>query len=80
MYVFGGTNGAATLNDVEILDTATGRWLDQKQPKKQPPGRFAHSMVAVGDELVVFGGITFEEDLNDVSILAVSMLSSNLTN
>ena len=71
IYVFGGTNGVAVNNEVEVLDTATGAWLEEKQPKKQPCGRFAHTVVSVGENVVVFGGITFEEDLSDVCVLTV---------
>merc|ERR1712216_189726 len=63
VYVFGGTNGVAVKDDLEVLDTTAQRWLEEKPPKRAPPGRFAHSMTAVGEEVVVFGGITFEEDL-----------------
>jgi len=69
IYLYGGTNGVAVIGDMEILDTGCNSWLEIKPAKKAPPARFAHTAVGIGSEVVVFGGITFEEDLNDIGIL-----------
>lgn len=63
IYVLGGVagslQGGQVMGDMWVLDLDTGEWEEVSSSRKraeQPEGRYDHSAVAVGDQLLVFGG------------------------
>ncbi|EFJ05471.1 hypothetical protein SELMODRAFT_431540 [Selaginella moellendorffii] len=58
LYVFGGTDGTSTLDDLFVLDNATNTWGKPDVFGDVPAPR-GHSASLIGDNLFVFGGYTF---------------------
>jgi hypothetical protein len=69
-YVFGGIGGDGTaqcLQDISILDMDKWEWSQPEVLGEKPDGRFVHRVVAIGDELLLFGGRTsMNVKFNDV--------------
>ena len=59
LYVFGGFNGNIYQHDLFKLDLDTKEWhIITPRGSVRPSARSGHTMVAVGSELFVFGGMT----------------------
>ena len=59
MVVFGGWDGKNLLNDVWLLDTGTGQWMEILQCPNSPRPRYRHSAVVVLEQyMCIFGGVT----------------------
>lgn len=71
IYVFRGGDGKAYLNDLHILDTPTGEWLDLKAKGECPPPRANHSSSIIGRCLYIFGGWDGSKRLNDLYVLDI---------
>lgn len=56
LYVFGGVSGDFR-NDIFVLDTETETWAELRPEGDLPPPRCGHSFNAVGNMLIVFGGV-----------------------
>ncbi|EFJ17383.1 hypothetical protein SELMODRAFT_421110 [Selaginella moellendorffii] len=75
LYVFGGTNGTSTLDDLFVLDNATNTWGKPDVFGDVPAPREGHSASLIGDNLFVFGGCgkssdpSEEEYYNDLHVL-----------
>jgi hypothetical protein len=73
MLVFGGSRKRVWYNDVHLLDCKTLRWgLMDKLSGAAPAPRSYHSCVAVGLDVVVFGGNSAERTFNDVHVLSLA--------
>lgn len=67
MYIFGGWDGVATLNDLFAFDFETGEW-EEIETHGDVKGRYRHVSVANRTSMFVFGGIDqFQERFNDIS-------------
>jgi N-acetylneuraminic acid mutarotase len=73
MVVIGGRGQSETtqaLGDVAVFDTSSGHWVIGTRVEGQLPPRYGHAAVAVGNQIVVFGGVGDQGQLlNDVWIL-----------
>lgn len=71
MVVVGGRGDQSTvLGDVAVFDVSTGHWILGVRVEGQLPPRYGHSAVAVGHNVVVFGGVSEQGALlNDVWVL-----------
>lgn len=57
MIVFGGYDGAKSLNDLQAYDSVTGDWKELVGRGKAPSPRFGHSAVVhQQDKMYIFGG------------------------
>ncbi|XP_024542305.1 rab9 effector protein with kelch motifs [Selaginella moellendorffii] len=83
LYVFGGTNGTSTLDDLFVLDNATNTWGKPDVFGDVPAPREGHSASLIGDNLFVFGGCgkssdpSEEEYYNDLHVLNMSNILGN---
>ena len=62
MYLFGGHDGTATLNDVHVLEVERFSWSLMGMLGTAPAGREAASMGIAGNLLVVAGGRALQAD------------------
>ncbi|KYQ93122.1 hypothetical protein DLAC_05747 [Tieghemostelium lacteum] len=67
IYVFGGYNGTSRLNDLYILDIKRKRWVQLNHQNGKLPGRAAHSMITLGDSLLMTGGYDGSTKLGDIA-------------
>jgi len=76
--IFGGSNGEHYYDDLFALNTKTWDWTKPRCTGARPSARSSHSMTAVGDKAVMFGGIGLavvvadhhrSHSLNDVAVL-----------
>ncbi|KAH3758737.1 hypothetical protein Pelo_9458 [Pelomyxa schiedti] len=58
MYVFGGTDGRATLGDFWCYDTVSSRWTQVFVEGNCPPPLSGHSAVVVANRILVWGGLS----------------------
>lgn len=58
LYLFGGQSQDADLNDLWAYDIHTNAW-EALTAAPAPPARAGHSIVVIGDDIVVFGGFIF---------------------
>eukprot|EP00294_Goniomonas_avonlea_P014391 CAMPEP_0114566906 /NCGR_PEP_ID=MMETSP0114-20121206/15164_1 /TAXON_ID=31324 /ORGANISM="Goniomonas sp, Strain m" /LENGTH=174 /DNA_ID=CAMNT_0001753393 /DNA_START=328 /DNA_END=850 /DNA_ORIENTATION=+ len=72
VVVFGGTDmmQPPAFNDTVVFT------FDGTQTAPEVADRFAHTVSRVGGRLFLWGGINFEKDLNDVSVLPLESLSN----
>jgi hypothetical protein len=76
VYVFGGKGSSKVLfNDLHMLDVVRWTWSLVPSTTAPPLGRFGHSMVAVGDKLVVFGGWDGVSAMNDLWVFDTTATS-----
>lgn len=69
MFVFGGWNGSARLNDFYILDTTTSTWRKPEFKGAAPHARAGMTLSAVRDRLYLFGGNGVESSVcNDLHV------------
>ena len=67
VFIFGGHDGKACLNDVHILVTMNWRCVNTKGGRPSP--RVSCSMTTVGTKLFLIGGAAGEKAFNDVRVL-----------
>jgi hypothetical protein len=77
LFVFRGGNGREYLNDLHSLDCSSFTWTLIRSTGAIPQARANHSSAVLVDthELVIFGGWTGRERLNDVHILDIDTLT-----
>lgn len=57
IYIFGGDKGGTLANDVQILDTLTGKWITPMVLGTKPSPRRGHSALPLnGDRILILGG------------------------
>lgn len=56
LYVFGGTDGSITFNDLHVFDTLTHSWSCPVVSGEPPEPLFSHSAVVIEHEMFIFGG------------------------
>ena len=66
MYVFGGYDGARSLNDLFRFDLATSEWSQVRAGGTPPSPRGGHTAVVHGDALYAFGGKSGRSPFNDL--------------
>ena len=67
LYVFGGWNGKKALNDLQVLNIATGQWCEVTSTGDLPPSaRNNHATVVVGTQIYMHGGHDGTKWLNDL--------------
>eukprot|EP00898_Chlorokybus_atmophyticus_P009061 jgi/Chlat1/9156/Chrsp97S08403 len=70
MYVFGGNDGGRKdvhpVNDLHAFCFGSGMWHAVQPQAQGPCPRFAHTAVAVGDSMLIFGGDAGKQKLADV--------------
>jgi len=69
LYVFGGWNGKRALNDLHILDVASGSWSEVLPNGSAPSARNNHTTAVVDQRLVVHGGHDGNKWVHDMHIL-----------
>lgn len=60
MYVFGGTDGLKSLNDLWKLDLTSLNWRKIEQLGDKPSPRERHTATFVGSRMVIYGGCAVE--------------------
>jgi N-acetylneuraminic acid mutarotase len=55
LYVFGGTDGSTTHNDLHVFDTISLTWSCPHTTGEPAEPLFSHSAVMIGHEMLVFG-------------------------
>lgn len=60
LYVFGGHNEGGNLTMFWVYDPVTKKW--QPETSMPPPGRSYHSMVVIGNQILLFGGKKYDVD------------------
>lgn len=76
VYVFGGKGpGSSVHNDLHRLDVERWTWSLVPSTTAPPLGRFGHSMAAVGDKLVMFGGWDGSTMFNDLWVFDTAAAS-----
>ena len=73
LVLFGGFDATNFFGDVHVLDPNNQRWKQMPiNSLEKPAARYAHSCVALGDKLVVFGGFGANKQIyNDLWVLDV---------
>jgi len=66
MYVFGGYDGARSLNDLFRFDLATSEWAQVRVSGTPPSQRGGHTAVVHGDTMYTFGGKSGRSPFNDL--------------
>jgi len=66
MYVFGGYDGARSLNDLFCLDLGTHEWEHMQTNGTPPSPRGGHTAVVFGDSMYAFGGKSGRSPFNDL--------------
>jgi len=66
MYVFGGYDGARSLNDLFRFDLASSQWSQVRVTGQPPSPRGGHTAVVYGDTLYAFGGKSGRSPFNDL--------------
>jgi len=66
MYVFGGYDGARSLNDLFRFDFASSEWSQVRVNGTPPSPRGGHTAVVYGDSLYTFGGKSGRSPFNDL--------------
>lgn len=67
VYVFGGSGPSGAIhNDLHRLDVVRWTWSLVPSTTAPPLGRFGHTLAAVGDKLVMFGGWDGSSAFNDL--------------
>jgi len=66
MYVFGGYDGARSLNDLFRFDLATSEWAQVRVTGTPPSPRGGHTAVVYGDTMYAFGGKSGRSPFNDL--------------
>lgn len=63
IYIFGGDQGGILTNDVQILDTLTGKWITPMVLGTKPSPRQGHSAVSLdNDRILILGGTSEPKD------------------
>lgn len=63
IYIFGGDQGGILTNDVQILDTLTGKWITPMVLGTKPSPRRGHSAVPLNnDRILILGGTSEPKD------------------
>eukprot|EP01103_Thecamoeba_quadrilineata_P017027 TRINITY_DN5889_c0_g1_i1.p1 TRINITY_DN5889_c0_g1~~TRINITY_DN5889_c0_g1_i1.p1 ORF type:complete len:506 (+),score=101.30 TRINITY_DN5889_c0_g1_i1:89-1606(+) len=74
--VFGGFDGMLHLNDVHTFEVETGVWSLKSSIIGQPPlSRIHHSCVVYGSSMIIFGGLSGTQRLNDLHFLNLNTFS-----
>ncbi|CAE6473848.1 unnamed protein product [Rhizoctonia solani] len=63
LYVFGGSNGQATYNDIWCFNLDTRVWDNLKCSGDSPPPCAFHAVTLVGDAVYMFGGMDKQEEV-----------------
>lgn len=63
MIVFGGVNGRACFNDVNVLNLETMAWSKPEAKGPAPSPRYGHASVVIKNTLMIQGGFCFNEDI-----------------
>lgn len=66
MYVFGGYDGARSLNDLFRFDLKTSEWAQVRASGSPPSPRGGHTAVVYGDTMYAFGGKSGRSPFNDL--------------
>lgn len=66
MYVFGGYDGARSLNDLFRFDIAASEWSQVRVTGTPPSPRGGHTAAVCGDTMYVFGGKSGRSPFNDL--------------
>jgi len=66
MYVFGGYDGARSLNDLFRFDLSTSEWAQVRVTGTPPSPRGGHTAVVYGDTMFAFGGKSGRSPFNDL--------------
>jgi len=75
IFIFGGATLGGISDELLCLDTINGAWEQVRSPNGSlPSARFAHTLSAVADGLVMVGGIDPAKDMNDAHLLEVTTL------
>ena len=69
LVVFGGANSTRRFADVQLFDTAEGRWTKPAVRGRPPTPRYYHSACLARGSLLVFGGSDGEHCLADLHAL-----------
>ncbi|CAH1785614.1 unnamed protein product [Owenia fusiformis] len=56
IYVFGGAHQTGNLNDIQVLDTLSSKWLTETCSGSPPGGRTLKTTACVGDKFIVYSG------------------------
>eukprot|EP00913_Durusdinium_trenchii_P033791 g31632.t1 len=72
LYLFGGWNGKRALNDLHVLDVASGTWSEVLPSGSAPSARNNHTTAVVDSRLVVHGGHDGNKWVADMHILETS--------
>jgi Kelch motif len=58
MYVFGGWNGADTLDELCTYSFLSNYWYQERiQSGPKPASRYRHASVVIGSSMFIFGGV-----------------------
>mmetsp|Transcript_5359 Transcript_5359/g.16717 ORF Transcript_5359/g.16717 Transcript_5359/m.16717 type:complete len:526 (-) Transcript_5359:145-1722(-) len=76
LYVFGGWNGKRALNDLHVLDVASGIWTEVLPNASAPSARNNHTTAVVDQRLAVHGGHDGNKWVADMHILDTSSAAS----
>jgi len=75
IFVFGGATLGGISDELICLDTTNQSWNQVSSPNGSlPSARFAHTLSALGEGLVLVGGIDPQKDMNDAHLLEVTTL------
>jgi hypothetical protein len=66
MYIFGGYDGARSLNDLFRFEMQSSEWLQVRTSGTPPTARGGHSAVVQGDAMFVFGGKSGRSPFSDL--------------
>ncbi|EOD19314.1 hypothetical protein EMIHUDRAFT_458743 [Emiliania huxleyi CCMP1516] len=69
LYVFGGYDGARSLNDLFRMDLRTSEWAPVRTSGVPPSPRGGHTAVVHGDRIYTFGGKSGRSPFNDLCCL-----------
>ena len=73
LYVFGGEDAQAKVNDVRVLDLHSLRWSRPLSVGESPAARWGHAATLINQQLYVFGGIgASQAALGDMWVMAPS--------
>ncbi len=80
MYVFGGsTTGGSNPTSVHKLDLTTYEWSSVTTTGSAASGRYEHSAVVYGDDMIVYGGSYNKNDVKKLNLLTYEWSSVTTT-